>query len=142
MLSRLVDKAQFHLIRGQLFLTNSQVLLNKYSSVAAKGEIIKTTTLFNEDFVLKEFQYYNNKPLKLLYVGRIDYSKGILEIIEACALLVKNGIDIELNLVGAFVNNIPPVEFEIRRLFFRGSLRGENCVSWNEESWRRAFFNL
>lgn len=113
--SRLVDCAEFHLIRRQLFITNSQELLNKYGSVSDLGVLIRTTTLFEGDFRLRKFCYDKSKPLKIIYVGRIDYSKGILEIIDACKLLLAHGIEVELNLVGPVVKNIPSVDSRIQQ---------------------------
>lgn len=45
----------------------------------------------------------NNNPkpfLKLLFVGRVEYKKGILELIDASKLLIKNKISFKLVIVG------------------------------------------
>lgn len=43
-------------------------------------------------------------PLRLLYVGRIEPSKGILELLHACELLHERGLQVELHLVGQCVD--------------------------------------
>lgn len=45
-------------------------------------------------------------PLRLLYVGRIEPSKGIVELLRACELLSERATPVELSLVGQCVD--PP----------------------------------
>jgi glycosyltransferase involved in cell wall biosynthesis len=58
--------------------------------------------------VLDENDSTQAPPLKILFVGILSESKGLLVLIEACALLAERGVPFELNVAGQFVS----AEFE------------------------------
>jgi glycosyltransferase involved in cell wall biosynthesis len=80
-------------------LVNSSSLFNKYKLLAKSIHQIKTTTLSNNDFYLREDTCLNNK-INLLYTGRIDIQKGLFELLEATKLLLQHGYDVDCNIVG------------------------------------------
>jgi glycosyltransferase involved in cell wall biosynthesis len=89
-------RAQFP--TSDLFV-NSPQLYEKYESEAKSIELIKTTTLQDADY------YENNEstlshPIELLYTGRIDFSKGLKELVAATAELIHEGYHLHLNIVG------------------------------------------
>jgi glycosyltransferase involved in cell wall biosynthesis len=60
---------------------------------------VRTTTLSTQDVFIRD-DTCRNRPCHLLYVGRIDRTKGLLDMVEALAILVEQGEDVILNLVG------------------------------------------
>lgn len=53
-----------------------------------------------EDQIRRDFTKCLGRPLRLLFVGRIEAAKGIPELIDAANLLISRGISFELRLVG------------------------------------------
>lgn len=92
-------------------LVNSSQLYRNYSKFANSIFQIRTTTLSNEDFFLRE-DTCNNKIINLLYTGRIDKAKGLFELISAMEVLVKNN-NIHLNIVGWEINPGKKLESEL-----------------------------
>lgn len=91
------DFILFYCVKGTLSFVNSKFLFKKYNKSNVK--IVSTSNIENEDYVKKlKFSFHN--PLKLLYVGRLDVAKGILETIEAVVKLNKLGHTSNYNIVG------------------------------------------
>ncbi|MCL4441281.1 MAG: glycosyltransferase family 4 protein, partial [Firmicutes bacterium] len=59
----------------------------------------RTTTLTKTDFFHRE-DTCTSSPYHLLYTGRMARQKGLLEMVEALAILVAQGRDVILDLVG------------------------------------------
>src|SRR6266568_5448960 len=59
----------------------------------------RTTTLTRADFFDREDTCIS-APYHLLYTGRMTRGKGLIEMVEALALLVQAGEDVVLDLVG------------------------------------------
>jgi glycosyltransferase involved in cell wall biosynthesis len=59
----------------------------------------RTTTLSDTDFFQREDTCQQGR-IRLLYAGRMDRCKGLLEILESLSALVKEGHDVVLDLVG------------------------------------------
>lgn len=60
-------------------------------------------TSFFKPYVLNKEQHdklWGCAEYKLLYVGRLDFRKGILQLIESVKYLIKDGLDIKLIVVG------------------------------------------
>jgi glycosyltransferase involved in cell wall biosynthesis len=60
---------------------------------------IRTTTLRQADLFIRE-DTCQAAPYRLLYTGRMEKTKGLLDLIRALALLVGRGTQVELDLVG------------------------------------------
>lgn len=101
LLSHLVERTQRLIIRDNIFLANSQLLLEQYRPVAKDSHLVKTTTLTEKDFYEREFDT-SKRPLRILFTGRLDESKGLPEIVDACILLASQ-IDIEFHFAGLLV---------------------------------------
>lgn len=93
----LSDFILFYCVKGTLSFVNSKFLFEKYNKSNVK--IVSTSNIENEDYV-KKLKFSFNNPLKLLYVGRLDVAKGILETIEAVVKLNRLGYNSNYNIVG------------------------------------------
>lgn len=94
---------------------NSPELFERYKSDAKSIELIKTTTLQDSDYFEKDVSCLDS-PIQLLYTGRIEFSKGLIELVEATSELIHQGFAIHLNFVG-WENNIQnPVENTLIKL--------------------------
>lgn len=101
-LARSTDKAQKSIAKNNLVIANSQALVDQYQSIASRVCLIKSTTLTEEDFFLKN--HMANRPIyKILYTGRLDESKGLFEIAEACKILIDQGYSVEFHFAGLIV---------------------------------------
>ncbi len=92
------NKQQKYAKDGLVFC-NSAVVYNKYKQFAGVCVPIKTTTLKKSDFFARN-DVTNKSPYQILFTGRIESGKGILEIIEAISLLKADNIICHLNIVG------------------------------------------
>jgi len=79
---------------------NSIELLEGYLNKAKSVEIVKSTTLCTDDF-FRRIDTCQSQTIKILYTGRIDLAKGLLELVESVSNLIeKNDKKIELHIVG------------------------------------------
>jgi glycosyltransferase involved in cell wall biosynthesis len=53
-----------------------------------------------EDVDLDLTRYASKRPLEVVYIGRLAYSKGVFDIVQAVALLTARGTEIHLRLAG------------------------------------------
>jgi glycosyltransferase involved in cell wall biosynthesis len=91
----LQDRAAAH----SLTFVNSRKLYERNRSIAKRLVETRTTTLSEQDFFERD-DTCQDKPIRLLYTGRYTAGKGLLEMVEALALLVNRGHDVVLDLVG------------------------------------------
>lgn len=100
-------RAWFHLNQFQqdkaasrsLTFVNSRPLYERYIGKVRNVIETRTTTLSEQDFFIRE-DTCQDKQIRLLYSGRYDRSKGLLEMVRAVALLVQQDFDVVLDLVG------------------------------------------
>jgi glycosyltransferase involved in cell wall biosynthesis len=86
-------------IKRTNLIVNSVELLNKYHSISNSIDLIKTTTLSDNDFYQRE-DTCQFETIELLYTGRIDVAKGLIELLEATNILIKENYKLILNIVG------------------------------------------
>ena len=102
-LIRLMDTVNYHeqikVARKSLVFLNSKILFDQYDGSANKLLETRTTTLTKDDFFVRE-NTCENRPIHLLYTGRMDCAKGLLDMVNALSLLVQLGEDIVLDFVG------------------------------------------
>lgn len=91
---------QVKIARKALTFINNPLIYQDYQDSARKSVLIKTATLREEEFYERPDTCLNN-PCRILYAGRMDQDKGILEMIEAAADLVREGRNVVLDLVGS-----------------------------------------
>lgn len=92
-------------IKKTSILVNSKGLFEKYKNTAKSIHLIKTTTLSSNDFFTRENTCLNDS-IELLYTGRIDVAKGLLELVEATSILIKENYRLVLNIVGWEQDNV------------------------------------
>lgn len=97
-----------------LTFVNSRVLYDELKDNAPNLHEIRTTTLTKDDFFIR-FDTCQSKPYRLLYVGRMDRAKGLLQMVEALSLLTERGEEVTLDLVGWSVRG-DPIMVEIQNL--------------------------
>jgi glycosyltransferase involved in cell wall biosynthesis len=96
-------------IKKNTVFVNSPELFSKYGPICKRLELVKTTTIKAEDFYYREDTCLD-KTLNLLYCGRIDFAKGLTELLDAVAKLIVNGIESKLTIVGWEDNPAKPIE--------------------------------
>lgn len=82
---------------SNMAFVNSKALYIKYSKF--KPVLVSTSNLESSDFT-SILNFAINTPVKILHVGRIDLTKGILETLEAINFLKNNNILCVYNIVG------------------------------------------
>ena len=92
-------RKQIKVAQRSLLFVNSRELFNELNCRVPHLVEVHTTTLSHSDFFDRQ-DTCKNAPYRLLYTGRMDRTKGLIDIIEALALLNKNGEEVILDLVG------------------------------------------
>ena len=105
------SKQELKLAKKSLTIVNSQMLYNHFKNKLDNLHIIKTTTLSNDDFYYRENTCDQTK-IRLIYAGRISKLKGLFDILESMAILVNEGFDLDLKLVG-MIDKKDPILSEI-----------------------------
>lgn len=98
-LARWNQRQQDRIARNTLVLVNSRQLLRAYEGRTAGLDEVRTTTLSEEDFFQRDDTCLG-RPVRMLYCGRFDQAKGLADMVEAMALLVREGRDVVLDMVG------------------------------------------
>jgi len=105
------DHATIH--GARFILSVSEGLLARVRHLNRKVGLIRPMVdLSREDAVRRDFSERRGRPLRLLFVGRLEAEKGTPELIEAAGLLQQRGMDFELTLVGG-----GPLHAELSRRF-------------------------
>ncbi|MCC7532439.1 MAG: glycosyltransferase family 4 protein [Bacteroidia bacterium] len=92
-------------VKKTLTIVNSRSLYDKYKNHSYILHETRTTTLNNTDFVeIKDGDIKKHEPVRIIYTGRIDLTKGLKELIEAVKELNQRGIKSELAIVGWELN--------------------------------------
>lgn len=90
---------QMKVARRSLTFVNSHKLYNELRPYVENLVETRTTTLTSADFYERD-DTCMQRPVRLLYTGRMAHAKGLLHMVEALALLVQRGEDVVLDLVG------------------------------------------
>jgi len=93
------QRRQDQVARKSLTFVNSQKLFRESETTIPNLVETRTTTLTRADFFDREDTCLR-APCHLLYTGRMARGKGLIEMVEALALLVQAGEDVCLDLVG------------------------------------------
>jgi glycosyltransferase involved in cell wall biosynthesis len=98
-----MDTVNYHeqkkVARKSLVFVNSNILFDQYNGIASKLIQTRTTTLTKDDFYIRE-DTCQNRPIHLLYTGRMDPAKGLLDMVTALSLLVQQGENVVLDFIG------------------------------------------
>lgn len=96
---RINQHQQDQAARQSLTFVNNRKLYDELHGRIPHLVETRTTTLSEGDFFEREDTCLT-RPIRLLYTGRFDRGKGLLEMVEALSLLMKRGHDVILDLVG------------------------------------------
>ena len=103
MLIRLMETVNYHeqlkVAAKSLVIVNGKNLFDQYDGIADRLIETRTTTLTKDDFYIRE-DTCQNRPIHLLYTGRMDPAKGLVDMVKALSLLVHEGEDVVLDFVG------------------------------------------
>lgn len=97
--SYLNQKQQDSVAARSLTFVNSRRLYEQHQTWVKNLVETRTTTLSAHDFFVREDTCRDHR-VRLLYAGRYDRSKGLLEMVHAVAKLVQQDHDVSLELVG------------------------------------------
>lgn len=92
-------RQQLAVARKSLTFVNSRKLYDQLQPHVPHLYETRTTTLNTDDFFERD-DTCQTRPIRLLYTGRMDRAKGLFHMVEAVALLVEQGEDVVLDLVG------------------------------------------
>lgn len=92
-------RGQLNAAKHSLVFVNSRLLYNHYKGKINNLIETRTTTLTDQDFFFRQDTCLR-RPVHILYSGRMDPSKGLFDMVQAVTLLVKQGQDVVLDLVG------------------------------------------
>jgi glycosyltransferase involved in cell wall biosynthesis len=90
---------QTQIAKHSLVFVNSRQVYDELRPLIPNLFETHTTTLNATDFFERE-DTCDSPPYHLLYAGRLDRGKGLFEMVEALAILVNQGEDVVLDLVG------------------------------------------
>jgi len=90
---------QLKAAKRSLVVVNSRALYQQYTGKARQLFETRTTTLSADDLFIRD-DTCQKKPVHLLYTGRMDPAKGLLDIVRALSLLKREGEEVVLDLVG------------------------------------------
>lgn len=107
---------------------NSPELFEKYKNKSKSIELVKTTTLREEDFYKKPSIAFQD-PIRLLFTGRIEPTKGLIELFEAGKRLIDTGKNIQIDIVGWENNSEKP--FEKKLISYAKSLGISNNITFH-----------
>jgi len=92
-------KRQLNLLKKNLTFVNSHILFQQFKNQVPNLIETRTTTLSINDFY-KRNDTCQSRPIHILYTGRIDRAKGLVDILDAIKILIDQGEDLIFNLVG------------------------------------------
>lgn len=112
-------------IKESIVFVNNALIFNELQDRIKKLFLIRTTTLQKTDFFFREDTCLG-ETINLLYVGRLDLSKGLLEMIESLGQVRAKGINAKLHFVGWEDKNMTIVSDKLKR--YAEALGLENFV--------------
>jgi glycosyltransferase involved in cell wall biosynthesis len=121
------QRQQDSIAKRSLTFVNSRLLYQKYEQQVPNLIETQTTTLRMNDF-FDRTDTCKEVPYRLLYTGRMSRMKGLCEMVKALSLLINDGFDVVLDLVGMVEANDPILD-EIAQLAL--SLGVEKCVQFH-----------
>jgi phosphatidylinositol alpha-1,6-mannosyltransferase len=95
--------------QGALVFANGAALREKHERDHARVFETRTTTLSDDDIATRA-DTCASVPIRILTVSRIDPRKGLRVLPEAVSLLVANGLDVSLDIVGPTIGQIGDAE--------------------------------
>jgi len=87
-------------LRSQLVFTHGRKLTERYRGWGANVVQNQSTTFHARDIRSTDTLQGVHQPAKLLFVGRLDYKKGVPVLIEAVKKMRDEGVSTQLSIVG------------------------------------------
>jgi glycosyltransferase involved in cell wall biosynthesis len=110
-----INKQFEHALTTGHVIVNSPALFVKYKNHTKSLHQIKTTTLSQKDFFQRDDTFQHHK-IKVLYAGRFDLAKGLIELVEAFNVLYYQNTIFELHFVGWEYDENEPVKKKMAQL--------------------------
>lgn len=86
---------------ASIVLTVSPAFTNKVKALGGNSETIRPMIDYSSSDIVRNRSYQNKEKYQLLFLSRVEYPKGIADLIQALEILVKQGIqDFYLTIVG------------------------------------------
>ena len=117
--------------KNKSFLSNYAPNDQKIKSihVAYHGINIKS---FSSDLTLNKYLNKGKDQLiKVISVGSIDYAKGHIYMVRACSKMIKNGFNIEYQIIGGEGDAAQSVKNEVKKLNISDFVKFEGLMSKN-----------
>lgn len=96
---------------ARVVLCNNRLSTQKARELNPNSIQIMPVMTYDSGTLFRDRVFANNKPLRLLHVGRVTKEKGIPELLEAVDALIRQGVELDLHIVGngplAFGENLP-----------------------------------
>lgn len=90
---------QVQYTKNQLIFCNNGEILEEYQH-RTESSVKVSTALLNAGDIATELKRFSTKPLKILFAGRITAEKGLEDVVDVLGMLVKDGTDAFLDIVG------------------------------------------
>lgn len=118
---------KFIVKKSNFILTVSDLIKNNLISLNKNIDVIAPMIDFSKDDILLTKER-NNKPLNCLFVGRIEYAKGIFELVEAIKLINKKHNHLAFNIVGGgdSLDKIRELSKDIKNINILGQISDKN----------------
>ncbi|MBW8012028.1 MAG: glycosyltransferase family 4 protein [Chloroflexi bacterium] len=94
------EAQQLKIAKDNLTFVNSAVLFNQLNPEVPKLIETRTTTIYKKDIYIRG-DTCSNTPYRILFSGRIASEKGLDDIIKALEMVLKQGINCILDIVGS-----------------------------------------
>lgn len=126
-------------LKGKDIFVNSPQLKESFISHCRSIKVIPSTTLSEEDFYYRENTCLGN-TINLLYTGRFDLQKGLLELVDAFFSISVEYHTMHLHFVGWEDNPLKPVEEALRKRVVELNVQDHVSIhgkkQLGEELWR------
>ena len=104
-------------LKNRDVIVNNLQLFDKYSNFARNLHYVPTSSLTKNDF-FERTNTCSGKIINILYTGRLDLQKGLVELMYAISDLSKLFTNIQLHIVGKEIDNKKTVEKLLKKLSF------------------------
>lgn len=92
-------RLQLAQMKKNLTFVNSHKLFETYQNCCSHLVEMHTTTLSETDFFRRE-DTCENRPIRLLYTGRLSHEKGLVDLVTTIKILREKAMNVELALAG------------------------------------------
>ena len=102
---RYYHRRQNTLLKRNGLIVNSGLLSKKLKKYNSTIQECRTTTISKHNLFKREDTCEKESCINITYTGQIIHNKGIFDIINACAALIRQEYDIKINFAGLIFKN-------------------------------------